>query len=141
MELTALSAKRAYFDTNIFIYLLEEHPEYYEKISKLIAHLDAIHCEIFTSELTLAECLVKPFADDDTHSQENYVQSLSSSEFLTVEPVTKEVLIKAAQLRAELKNKLPDSIHLASAVCHSCDLFVGNDKRLRSGDAIKVFNI
>ena len=84
---------------------------------------------------------MKPFADNDVHSQKNYIESLSSSDFLTVEPVTKEVLIKASQLRAQLKNKLPDSIHLASAVSSSCDLFVGNDQKIKAGDVIEVFNI
>jgi predicted nucleic acid-binding protein len=54
-----------------------------------------------------------------------------------VKPVSKEILVKSAQLRAELNNKLPDSIHLATAIEHDCDVFIGNDKSLKSNSEIQ----
>lgn len=141
MELVSLKAKRAYFDTNLFIYLFESHPEYQEKVTQLIQHLDSINCEILTSELTLAECLVKPFADKDLDSQNHYEDNIKSSDFLKVMPVSRATLIKAAELRALYKNKLPDSIHLASAIEHNCDVFVGNDKKIKIGSEIDIGNI
>lgn len=131
--------KKAYFDTNIFIYLIEEHEEYKEKIVSLIQSLDAIGCEIFTSEITLAECLVKPMQDNDTESQEVYENAIKQSDTLNVQSVSRNILIKAAQLRAVLKNKLPDSIHLATAIeCH-CDVFFGNDKGIKNPDEIRLY--
>ncbi len=141
MELVSLKAKRAYFDTNLFIYLFESHPEYQEKVAELIQHLDSIKCEIITSELTLAECLVKPFADKDVDSQNHYEDNIKTSDFLKVMPVSRTTLIKAAELRALYKNKLPDSIHLASAIEHNCDVFVGNDKKIKIGSEINIGNI
>ena len=141
MELTDIKARRAYFDTNIFIYLLEENPQYFQATVDLAAYLESIQCKIFTSELTLAECLVKPFADNDIQSQDAYVQSIANSAFLTVEPITKKTLIRAAQLRAKLKNKLPDSIHLATALDCDCDLFVGNDKKIKTQGIIKTITL
>lgn len=138
MELKTINAKKAYFDTNLFIYLIEKHPAYAEEVTALIQHLDAIGCQVLTSELTLAECLVKPYADKDTDSQERYQQGIQSSPFLDVKPVSKDILVKSAQLRAELNNKLPDSIHLATAIEHGCDVFIGNDKSLKSNSEIQL---
>lgn len=136
MEISTQS-KRAYIDTNVLIYLLEGTKQYQEKVASLISQLDKLECKIFTSEITLAECLVKPFADEDTHSQSVYISSIKSSDFLTVKSVSKKILIEAARLRSVFKNKLPDSIHLATALENHCDLFIGNDKKLKTGSHIK----
>ena len=40
---------------------------------------------------------------------------------------------RAAELRATIESlRLPDAIHLATAETERCDLFLTNDKRLRS---------
>lgn len=132
------TTKKVYFDTNVLIYLIENSPTYRSKIVALIAELDKLDCEVVTSELTLAECLVKPFAENDKRSQDIYTDSLKSSDFLTVKPVTKKILIEAARLRAVLKNKLPDSIHLATAFATGCDTFIGNDKKIKVDDSIQL---
>ena len=138
MDVSALQATKAYFDTNLFIYLIEKNPEFEATVTTLIQHLDAMNCQIVTSELTLAECLVKPYATEDVQSQNHYQQGIQTTSFLQVEPITRDILIKSAQLRAELNNKLPDSIHLATAIEHGCDIFVGNDKSLKANSEIML---
>ena len=137
MEIKTIITKKAYFDTNIFIYLLEQTPEYKEIIISLIEHLESINCEIYTSDLTLAECLVKPFADNDIQSQEVYKEQIKTSEFLQVKKVSRNILIEASRLRSVVNNKLPDSIHLATALQAKCDIFIGNDKKLKITNDIK----
>jgi len=137
MAIKNITAQRAYFDTNVFIYLIENNIEYQDKIHMLIERLESQGCEIYTSELTLAECLVKPFQDGNVQSQETYKESIKTSDFLTVKPVSKNILIEASRLRTVAKNKLPDSIHLATALAFECDIFVGNNKKLRTTDGIR----
>lgn len=132
------STKKIYFDTNVFIYLIENNPFYQEKVERLITSLDELGCDIITSELTLAECLVKPFADNDVRSQTIYRDSIKTSEFLTVKAVSKPILVEAARLRSVLKNKLPDSIHLATAMETHCDVFVGNDKKIKVEEGMEL---
>ena len=57
---------------------------------------------------------------------------------MAIETTTKKVLIEAARLRSVFKNKLPDSVHLATALESDCDVFVGNDKKIKAGDSIKL---
>jgi predicted nucleic acid-binding protein len=133
--------QKVYFDTNTLIYLIEKTPVYIDKVTRIISELDELECRAFTSELTLAECLVKPFAEDDVRSQEIYISSIKTSAFLTVKPVSKKILIEASRLRSIYKNKLPDSIHLATALENGCDIFVSNDKKIKAGDGINALII
>lgn len=130
--------KKVYFDTNVLIYLIENHQDYHDKIVSLIAELDDLSCTVITSELTLAECLVKPFAENDKQSQEVYKASVKNSDFMKVKPVTRKILIEAARLRSVVKNKLPDSIHIATALESGCDVFVGNDKKIKTSDDLRL---
>ncbi|MCB1441367.1 MAG: PIN domain-containing protein, partial [Nitratireductor sp.] len=80
-----------------------------------------------TSELTLAESLVKPMADRDAELAERYFRVLAPQSGIEVREVSREVLILAARIRAEKRVKLPDAIHLATAQATGCDRFVSND--------------
>jgi predicted nucleic acid-binding protein len=51
---------RFYFDTNIVIYALEDFTDQGGAIRQLFSRVDAGEIEAWTSELTLAEVLVKP---------------------------------------------------------------------------------
>lgn len=68
-----------------------------------------------TSELTLAEVLVKPFQANQTELQQIYVETLQASDSLTMVPISRTALIEAARLRAQHASlKLPDAIHAAT---------------------------
>ncbi len=54
---------RVYLDTNIFIYALEGYPTFRAVLTTLFAALDRGDLVAVTSELTLAEALVKPLLD------------------------------------------------------------------------------
>jgi predicted nucleic acid-binding protein len=56
-------------------------------------------------------------------------------------PVERAILLRAARLRCELHLKLPDAIHVASAVAAGCDLFLSNDHRLRVPDGMALTRI
>jgi predicted nucleic acid-binding protein len=102
------------------------------------AHIDQRRIEPVTSEITLAECLVKPFADKDIIAVETYNSFISKQSGFTVIPISREILMSAAQLRAEFRFKLPDAIHLATAKWAGCSAFVTNDRRIKRGDGVRV---
>ena len=56
----AFRGERIYLDTNIFIYALEAYPEYVSTLTSLFAAIDEGKIRAMTSELTLAEVLIKP---------------------------------------------------------------------------------
>jgi hypothetical protein len=58
-----LAGKHVYFDKNIFICTLEAPERYSVQLASLAELLQAEGSAVFTSELTLAELLIKPLRD------------------------------------------------------------------------------
>lgn len=134
----AIQGRRVYLDTNIFIYAIEGYPDFVDELNQLFDSIDAGNLRAFTSELTLAEVLVKPLIDGNLEIQGVYQQALQSSEVLEVVAISRDLLIEAARLRAVTNLRLPDAIHGATAILSGCDTFLTNDRRLTSLPGIKV---
>ena len=119
-----------YFDTNVFIYSIEGHEEYYGWLAALFEYVSEQNIQIVTSELTLAECLVKPVKDGNTLAINAYKNHIKSNELMVVKTVSREIIIRSATVRSELGLKLPDAIHMATAMHQNCKTFVTNDRKL-----------
>lgn len=129
--MSLLRGRSIYLDTNVFIYALEGYADYAADLTALFESVDRGERKAVTSELTLAEVLVKPFMDQSHERQRAYEQAIQSSEALTVRPVSRDVLIEAARLRATIGLRLPDAIHLAMARLAGCETFLTNDRDLQ----------
>jgi predicted nucleic acid-binding protein len=129
--LAALSQKAVYLDTNILVYAVEGFDEHRGFIEDLFGRIDAGEVSAVTSELSLAEALVKPLEMRRDDIVELYLVLLQSSERFSVLAIDRGILIQAARYRAQLGIKLPDAIHVATAVAGNCDTFVTNDQRIR----------
>lgn len=128
-----VKGEKIYIDTNIFIYALEGYPEFAASLTSLFAAIDADVVKAVTSELTLAESLVKPLMDDNTVLENLYLEVFQTSMSLNVVPISRQILIESARLRAKLKTlKLSDAVHFATARMSGCQIFLTNDKQLRS---------
>ena len=136
MGLNQLFGKTVYLDTNIFIYTLEGFPIYKKLLTDLFEAVEDGQITIVTSELTLAECLVKPCKDKNQILKDLYNSFIQQSDFLAVLPINRNALIKSAELRAEVGGKLPDAIHVASAVDYECDVFLTNDKVIKGSNTL-----
>lgn len=130
-----------YFDTNVFIYAIEGHESHYQWLSELFQYIASHQIMVVTSELTLAECLVKPVKDSNQAAVDGFKHHIQSSESMQVCPVSREILIRSAHVRNELNLKLPDAIHMATAIEHGCLTFVSNDQKLRAPDGMFKLSI
>ena len=136
--LDALVGRRVYLDANAFIYVQEHHPTFGPALEAIFAHIDARSLEAVTSELTLAECLVKPIAERDAALVELYHRTLRSSSSLAVVPIYRHILVKGAELRASYPIRLPDAIHVATAITTGCTSLLTNDSKLQSLHELRV---
>lgn len=127
--------RRVYLDTNIVIYAVEGFADYADQIQALLKAMDAGEIVALTSELTLAETLVKPLKDQQPVIQQAYRAFLTLTAKFAIIPISRDILEAAAQLRATTKLKLPDAIHLATALREQCDFLLTND------DAFKSLNL
>ena len=124
--------QRVYIDTNIVIYAIEGLANYAAQIQPLLEAMKAAEVFVVTSELTLAETLVGPIKTNNLRIQQTYRSFLVTTVILEVVPVSRRILEDAAQLRATSKLKLPDAIHLATALQYQCDSFLTNDVVFKS---------
>lgn len=123
---------KVYLDTNIVIYAIEGFADLANQIQALLQALDDAEIIAVTSELSLAEALIKPLKDQNQAEQQAYKKFLTPTSVLQVVPISKEILEEAARLRATTKLKLPDAIHLATATLNGCDCFLTNDASFKS---------
>jgi predicted nucleic acid-binding protein len=83
VDVSALaSGSRVYLDTNVWIYALEGYEAFATSLAALFTRIDSGDLAAVTSELTLAEVLVKPIADGNTAIQERYLEALQPRDSL-----------------------------------------------------------
>jgi predicted nucleic acid-binding protein len=127
-----------YLDTNVFVYALEGYDQYRLPLSTVFEQIDRGSLQAVTSELPLAEVLVKPLSDRNPEREAAYHGALRPSACLHLMPVTRDVLVVAARLRAEQGLKLPDAIHAATAQLTGCQQFLTNDSRFKTLPGLTV---
>ena len=121
-----------YLDTNVFIKAVEGLDEAAAPAKALIKALRGQRSGIAaTSEITFAEVLAPSKHADDLplHMKRRaYLDLLLWSGFVALMPVSRDILIETAALRAMGRFKLPDAVHLVSAIHARCRFFVLADK-------------
>ena len=112
-----------------------------EAVGELLDLIDTAGTAAVTSDLTLAEVLVKPLELNCDDIARIYEDLLQSSPGLTVVPIDRSILVVAARLRAQLTLRLPDAIHVATALATDCELFVSNDRKVRLPDRLRLLTL
>lgn len=134
-----LRGRRVYLDTNIFVYAVEGFARHLEELVGLFAGIEAGSLNAVTSELTLAECLVKPFMDENTTRQQVYLDLLAGRPGLSVVPISRSILVEAARMRSTSGAlRLPDAIHVATAVASECGVLLTNDRALAANGIVEA---
>lgn len=131
MPVAKIEPGRSYLDTNAFIEAIEGSGTVSHLLLDLLSGEAGPGRSLVTSELTLAELLVKPLALGRSDLVEAYEAAVASTRTLGVVEVGREILVAAARLRAEQKSlKMPDAIHVATAHRAGCSRFRSNDRQL-----------
>ena len=120
-----------YLDTNFFIKAVEGLDEAAAPGKTLISTLRQRPGTAATSEITFAEVLAPSRQADALSPQMKrraYLDLLLWSGFVALIPVSRSILIETAKLRAMGRFKLPDAIHLVSAIQVRCRFFISADK-------------
>lgn len=140
-RLNWLRGERLYLDSNIIIYGVEGFENFRAMLLDLFQAIRSQTVQAITSELTLAEVLVKPFAEKNSVAIKTYNELLQSRPSFEVLPVTRSILGYSARLRADLGVKLPDAIHLATALSAECQFFCTEDRILRTPPPLKLLRV
>ncbi|MGL6094439.1 MAG: type II toxin-antitoxin system VapC family toxin [Fimbriiglobus sp.] len=118
-----------YLDANVVIRLIEGMPAIKAPIASRLAPYQSVASSLITSRLTCMECRVQPLRTRDTILLALYQKFFVSPETFVVE-LSPVVVEKATEIRAELRLKPLDSLHLATAILAGASAFLTGDKAL-----------
>ena len=121
--------KSIFWDTNLFIYLLEDSPAFGQLVEDLRRRMLRRNDRLFTSAMTVGEVLVQPFATGNTELADRY-RKLFNGPHLTVSPFDFKAAEVYARIRQDRAVRPADAIQLACAEAAQADLFITNDDRL-----------
>ena len=128
-------------DTVVFVYFIQEHPQYLPLIEPLFAAIDAGTVEGVTSSLTFLETLVVPYRVGNVPLGERYEALLTGSRGICMLDLDRPLLRAAAQLRASLRVRTPDAIQLAAALAARCSAYLTNDRELPPVPGLKILQL
>lgn len=130
--------KRVLIDTSVWIYHFEQHPEFAVPAGRIIENLEAGKFRGIASELTLLELSVRPLQLGRQGVADDYEVLLGHFPNLELEPISREILLEAAGLRARQRLRTPDAIQIATGLRSGATLAVTNDEPWRNLPLIKT---
>lgn len=121
---------RIFWDTNLFIYLFEDHGHHSKQVAALLKKMDERGDELITSALTIGEVLARPMQEGDMERCDRYENAIRSNAIIS--PFDVSAARNFAKIRSQQEKKIrpPDAIQLACAATAAVDLFLTNDKHL-----------
>ncbi len=128
---------RLYLDAAPIIYLIEGTPALRQAVMTRLAGTRSKQDIAVASQLTRLECRVKPMGEGDLELLRHY-DLFFLADGVEVVGTDTAVWEKATEIRARHRFRVPDAVHLASAVLHGCDRFLTNDHRLDGFPEIPV---
>jgi predicted nucleic acid-binding protein len=127
-----IESRAIYWDTNVFIMLREQSNAAHDLLWQILGAAQG-KLTFSTSAMTFSELKVKPLQDRNLPLLQTYEDWASpSGRWMEILPISDPILDMAALLRATRPGvKLPDAVHLASALQLRCDHFLSADMGLK----------
>ncbi len=120
---------RIYWDTMLFIYLLEDHPVFSPRVQQILDRAYRRGDALFTSFLALGEVMAGA-EKTATPSKALAIRTTIDEMGFSYLPFDNGAVTPFSTLRAIQKIKVADSIHLACAASAGIDLFLTGDQKL-----------
>jgi predicted nucleic acid-binding protein len=126
-------------DTMVFIYHLEDYPDYSNTTEKILKAVEQGKYSAVTSVITLIEILVKPKRDGNFSVAKDYKDLLLTFPNLKIFDLDMKISDIASDLRAKYGIKTPDAIQIATTIHGGSKSFITNDDSLKKVKEVKVF--
>jgi predicted nucleic acid-binding protein len=130
--------KRVLIDTSIWIYHFEQHPQLAAAAGEIVENLEEGKFRGVASELTLLELTVKPLQLGRQDVADDYEVLLDYFPNFELVPISREILLEAAALRARQRLRTPDAIQIATGLRTGATLAVTNDEGWRNFPLIET---
>jgi predicted nucleic acid-binding protein len=131
-------SNQVFLDTSPIIYLIENNPSFYSRVSSYLATVIEKDAGISTSVISIAEFGVKPKRFNRTELIDEMEEMLGILQVKIIE-INREI----AELSSTIRAKYPaiknfDALQLSSAILSNCSEFLTNDKKLKVVTEINV---
>ena len=123
---------RVLLDTVALIYFLEENERYSKRAEKIFSRIESGQLQGAMATLVFAELLVPLYRSGDPQAATGLSNRLRNFRNLEIIPLTTEISMEAARLRADYGLRTPDAIHAATAFITQASGILTNDKRLKA---------
>ncbi len=118
-------------DTAPFIYFLERHPVYVDRVRAIFKRIAQGDMLGISSVVTLAEVLVRPKQAGNPAFAQHYQRLLLHSRHFSLRMIDTDSAERAADLRARYGIRIPGAFQIATALQNGCTAFLTNDGRLK----------
>ena len=120
---------RVYWDTMLFIYWIEEHPDHVGRIDRILARIESRGDQLCSSAFGIGEVLVGALKRGDRR-RADAIRKAMRPPHIELLPFDTGAAEHYAEIRARHGTSAPDSVHLACAAAAGVDLFLTNDAKL-----------
>ncbi|MEW6416604.1 MAG: PIN domain-containing protein [Nitrospirota bacterium] len=125
-------------DTMVFIYHLEDHPDYSHVTERIFEAVEHGKYNAVTSVITLIEILVKPKRDGNLIAVKDYKDLLQTFPNFKIFDLDMEISDIASDLRAKYVIKTPDAIQIATTIYGGSKSFITNNDSLKKIEEVRV---
>lgn len=136
--LSRLAGQRVYLDTNVFIYFLDRHPNFFAPVAAVIEAAEAGRIIAYTGDAAVAETLVKPYQSNNVALIVGIKEFFATEGMLSIVPHDTSTFDLAAQFRGKQGMKFIDALHYATALKRGCKFLITNDIGFKSSDSVEV---
>jgi uncharacterized protein len=121
---------RIYWDTMLFIYWLEENPDFGKRVDAIWSRMQERNDQLITGALALGELLAGAYKRGTDRPRIQDLRATFQSAVSEVVPFTAEAADLFGQIKGSWRIPSADAIHLACAAVAGTDLFFTNDRNL-----------
>ena len=121
---------RVYWDTMLFIYWLEENPQFGKRVDAIWSRMQVRNDQLITGALALGEVVAGAYKRGASKGRIQEVRAALEDSVSEVIAFTAETADVFGQIKGSLNIPSADAIHLACAASAGTDLFLTNDRNL-----------
>jgi predicted nucleic acid-binding protein len=130
-----------FIDSVAFIYLIENDPKYFDRVSRFISREIENKNQLIISVIAISDFCVKPFRENDIVILSDFKEALEQLDIRVLD-INFKIAEYASKLRAKYKFlKTADALQIASSLSSNCKRFLTNDFQLKSIQEIEVILI
>lgn len=119
-----------YWDTMLFIYWLEAHPQHASQVERIHRRMLERGDQLCTSVFTVGEILTGAYKTGHA-AEAQRIRRFFESDAVRLLPFSVEAADRYAKIRAQWRVSPADAIHLATASVAQVDLYLSNDAGLK----------